>query len=212
MLQGVIRAPNSDRSAWEKQVGKACEALPKRHHIRKTDPGIVARNSSAGPESEPQPAVMRWGFHRAFNPSVNNARDDKLDSDLWRRAFAERRCAIPVAAFYEWTGPRGHKQTHAFRRADGRWLWAAGIWEESREHGPCYSLVTTEAAPWMEAFHHRMPALLDAGKVVEYLESADPRSLIAPRAEALEHFSCENPLKMSEPQPPVPRNQKELWD
>jgi len=57
-----------------------------------------------------------------------------------------------------------------------------------------------------------MPALLDAGAVVEYLIGTDPRRLIAPLGEALEHFPCENPLRMSEPQPTVPRRQMELWD
>jgi len=60
--------------------------------------------------------------------------------------------------------------------------------------------------------HQRMPAVLDPGALVEYLIGTDPRSLIAPLGEALEHFPSENPLRMSEPQPTVPRRQMELWD
>ncbi len=49
----------------------------------KAEPGIVVRNGAASPdqkaepepESDPEPSVMRWGFHREFNPSINNARD-----------------------------------------------------------------------------------------------------------------------------------------
>jgi hypothetical protein len=39
--------------------------------VRKSDPGEVV-TADLGVE------VMRWGFHRSFNSSVNNASSDKL--------------------------------------------------------------------------------------------------------------------------------------
>jgi putative SOS response-associated peptidase YedK len=80
--------------------------------------------------------LMRWGFHRGFNPSINNARADKLDGGMWREAFHERRCVIPMTLFYEWGpgsgGRTGKKQAHEFRDPDDDYLWVAGIWEETR--------------------------------------------------------------------------------
>ena len=46
----------------------------------KSDPGAVARTDG-------RVEVIRWGFHRSFNPSINNARSDKLEAGMWQDAF-----------------------------------------------------------------------------------------------------------------------------
>jgi putative SOS response-associated peptidase YedK len=56
--------------------------------VRKSDPGVVVR-------ADGRVELMRWGFHREFNPSINNARSDKLEGGIWKDAFHERRCVIP---------------------------------------------------------------------------------------------------------------------
>lgn len=43
-----------------------------------------------GNPSDCQVEVMRWGFHRPFNPSINNARSDKLASGMWADALHHR--------------------------------------------------------------------------------------------------------------------------
>jgi len=32
---------------------------------------------------------MRWGFHRSFNPAINNARSDKQEGGMWREEMQE---------------------------------------------------------------------------------------------------------------------------
>jgi hypothetical protein len=56
------------------RVSEAVEKLPS-SLVRKSDPGIVVL-------AEERVAVMRWGFHRSFNPSINNARSDKLGAGI----------------------------------------------------------------------------------------------------------------------------------
>ncbi len=74
--------------------------------VRKTDPGIVVLANE-------RVEIMRWGFARHFNPAINNARSDKLGSGMWAEAFRERRCVIPMSAFYEWgPGVAGRKQAY----------------------------------------------------------------------------------------------------
>ncbi len=137
--------------------------------VRKSDPGVVVR---AGDAVE----IMRWGFHREFNPSINNARADKLEGGMWQDSFHERRCVIPMSVFYEWgPGLGGRKQAHEFRDPDDDYLWAAGIWEEHPGVGPCYSMITTAASPVMSAFHDRMPALLRAEEMQEWLAGSGRR-------------------------------------
>lgn len=108
---------------------------------------------------------MRWGFARKFSHAVVNSREDKLDGGMWSDAMANRRCLIPVAAYYEWSGPRGEKRTHRFTATDESWLWVAGIWEENAELGRCFSMITTEPRGVVRGVHDRMPAVPFGGRI-----------------------------------------------
>jgi len=147
---------------------------------------------------------MRWGFHRSFNNSVNNAREDKLEGGMWKTAWERGRCVVPMDAFYEWSGPKGGKQTHAFVGESDDILWAAGLWEEDRELGLCYSVITVDPNSITKPIHSRMPALLSPDEIEEYLTSDDPRNLVRPYEGYMKTFPCQNPLKMKETLPPVP--------
>lgn len=104
--------------------------------------------------------VMRWGFSRPFSHAVVNAREDKLGGGMWKAAAEARRCLIPAAAYYEWSGLKGAKRTHRFTAAEGGWLWIAGIWEEHAELGKCFGMITTEPTGAVCGVHDRMPAVL----------------------------------------------------
>lgn len=145
------------------KVAVAAEGLPS-PLVRKSDPGIVVL-------ADERVAVMRWGFYRSFNPSINNARSDKLETGMWADAWRERRCVIPMSAFYEWgPGGGGRKQAHEFRDPEDDYLWIAGIWEENPDSDPCYSMVTTAASPLMAPIHERMPAVLRRDEVPAFLD------------------------------------------
>jgi putative SOS response-associated peptidase YedK len=171
------------------RVGEATAKLAS-ELVRKSDPGVVVR-------ADGRVEVMRWGFHRGFNPAINNSRADKLEGGMWREAFHEHRCVIPMTLFYEWgpgTGGRlGKKQAHEFHDPDDDYLWAAGIWEESQELGPCYSMVTTAASPLMLPIHDRMPALLRPEETAEWL-AGSRRWDFQPFSGPLVVEPCESPL------------------
>ena len=155
--------------------------------VRKSDPGVVVR-------ADGRVELMRWGFHREFNPAINNARSDKLEGGMWREAFHERRCVIPMTLFYEWgPGVGGRKQAHEFHDPDDDYLWVAGIWEEHPELGPCYSMVTTAASPLMSPIHDRMPALLRPEEMQEFLAGSGHWDF-QPFAGSLVVTPCESPL------------------
>ena len=103
---------------------------------------------------------MKWGFQRSGLGVVNNTRSDNLNSPMWKKAIENRRCLIPVLSYYEWSGPKGNKQTHLFQSPDHDYLWVAGLWEESSEFGPCFSMLTTEANSLVSPIHYRMPAIV----------------------------------------------------
>lgn len=209
-LYDLGRARRQTRDDWEAAVARALkesrlalleESDPeaKRFGVRKTDPGLVLIAGDEGPLAR----TMRWGFHRPFNPAINNARSEKLDGP-WSESWEERqRCLIPMSAFYEWQGAAGAKQTFAFVPAgEGREiLWAAGIWEPSPpslgEKSPreCYSMLTTRAEGEVAGIHDRQPVLLAPGDFEEFLHAPDPRSLLRAGRVSLEIFRCRNPLR-----------------
>ncbi|MBD2841513.1 SOS response-associated peptidase [Erythrobacter rubeus] len=149
-------------------------------------PGLVIAEGKA--------QKMTWGFPLALKSKrtgqplkpkpVNNARTDKLDSFMWRYSFEERRCLIPLTAWAEAQGPRGG-MTRTWMSLPNTELFAVGgIWRDSDEWGPCYSMVMTDAAGDAAEVHSRMPVLLgseDYGKWTEGTPEA-ARALCRPWA------------------------------
>ena len=112
---------------------------------------------------------MAWGFPlertgakgQPLKPKpVNNARSDKLTSPFWSASFRERRCLIPVSAWAEAEGQRGSMTRTWLSARDTPLMAIAGLWRETDEWGPAYSMIMTDAAPPMRAIHHRMPVIL----------------------------------------------------
>ncbi|NNE90025.1 MAG: hypothetical protein HKN23_00110 [Verrucomicrobiales bacterium] len=205
-LYDIGPSSNTNLSAWQRAVREAIEAAPKEFGIRKTDPGIVARLDEDG--SDMEPVGMRWGFHREFNPAINNARSDKLSGRMWNKAWREkRRCLIPVSTFYEWSGPTGSKLTHAFQGEDAE-LWMGGLWEKNSKEdiGSSYTMLTTNASDQVSQIHNRMPAILRETDFDEFLNGENPTHLLEPFSGDLKIFDCENPLrkKPEDHQGPVP--------
>ena len=174
----------SGASGLVRQVNEAAAKLVS-DLVRKSDPGVVRADGHV--------EVMRWGFRREFNPVINNARSDKLEGGMWCEAFHERRCAIPMSLFYEWgPGTGGRKQAYEIRDPESEWLWAAGIWEQHPELGPCYTMVTTAASPLMSPIHDRMPALLHPDVMQDWL--AGGRWDFQPFTGSLVVAPCDSPL------------------
>ena len=201
-LYDVGPRPGHARADWEARAFEAVAELPKAYNLRPTDSGLVVLRQSA--ESEPVPRVQRWGFCRDFNPALTNAREDKLRGRMWRDAWRDkRRCLIAMRGFYEWSGPKGSKQTHTVRPADGSYLWVAGLWEHKRELGTdCYTMLTTAANAAMAPIHHRMPALIPFAETDTYLGADDPCHLLRPWEAELRIAPCDNPLRWKTPGPP----------
>ncbi|KRA80804.1 SOS response-associated peptidase [Altererythrobacter sp. Root672] len=133
-------------------------------------PGLVVANGEL--------RSMVWGFPlrlKGMKPDakpkpVNNARADKLDSFKWRFSFAERRCLIPVTEFAEAEGEKGSK-TRTWFSLPGQDMFAvAGIWRDTDEWGPAYSMVMTEACIHVADVHDRMPVILRREDWTDWLD------------------------------------------
>ena len=117
---------------------------------------------------------MGWGFRLPMpggkSRTVVNSREDKLKGRTWKGAFAERRCLIPAAAFYEWIGTVKGKVPLRFERPDDAWLWIAGIWREEGERGRVFSMITTDPNALVGPVHDRMPAVLAEDQLRPFVE------------------------------------------
>jgi putative SOS response-associated peptidase YedK len=185
--------PKRSESGLEAAVSDEIERLPS-SLVRRTGRGVVVTMEGG----EMRPASMRWGFHRPFSDAINNARSDKFSSPVWKESLAHRRCLVPISAFYEWQPlPNRKKQAFEFRRADGEWMWIAGIFESSEKYGLCYSTITTEPPGWMEPIHDRMLAVLDFEVATAFLRGETLP--FAPYAGNLIAEPCESPLKQTSP-------------
>lgn len=124
---------------------------------------------------------MAWGFPlaikgksgQALKPKpVNNARTDKLDGGFWRPSFAARRCLIPVTEFAEAEGEPGAKTRTWFSLPDDEVFAVAGIWRDTAEWGPAYSMVMAEACIHVADVHDRMPVILNRDSWSDWLDGS----------------------------------------
>jgi putative SOS response-associated peptidase YedK len=122
---------------------------------------------------------MIWGFPLTLNgkngqalkpKAVNNTRADKLESFMWRYSFQERRCLIPVTEFAEAEGEKGTKTRTWFALPDDEVFAVAGIWRDTPEWGPAYSMVMTEACQHVADVHDRMPVILKRRDWADWLD------------------------------------------
>jgi len=125
---------------------------------------------------------MRWGLIPKWtkpgqSPKVTpiNARSETLDEKpMFRSLIKQRRCIVPANGFYEWRGTKGDKRPYFIHPTDGQLMLFAGLYDEARGINDdlleSYSIITTNANGPMSRLHDRMPVILDADDVSEWLD------------------------------------------
>lgn len=140
-----------------------------RYNIAPTQPAPLVRREG----EDTVVAEHRWGLVPAWakDPRIGNrlinARCETAPvKPAFRAAFRARRCLVPMTGYYEWQAtPRG-KLPHHIRRADGGWLWCAGLWERwqpdpAQPPRYTYALLTRDAPEPLADIHPRMPVFLE---------------------------------------------------
>ena len=136
-------------------------------------PGLVVARGELRAMTWGFPLVLKGKDGRPLKPKpVNNARADKLDGFMWRYSFAERRCLIPVSAFAEAEGEKGAKTRTWFTLPGEDPFAVAGLWRDTPEWGPAYTMVMTEACQHVASVHDRMPVILKREDWADWLDGA----------------------------------------
>jgi len=159
------------------------------------------------PEARRQCALARWGLVPHWAPDLKfgnrcfNARSETLASaPAFRAALRARRCLVPMNAFYEWSGPAGHRLRHRIA-PQGQPLFAlAGLWERwgrAPDEVETFTIITCPPNATMAAIHSRMPVILDPAEQEEWL--AQPQvGLLRPYEGTLD-------VTPPPPRPPAPQ-------
>jgi putative SOS response-associated peptidase YedK len=93
---------------------------------------------------------------------------------------------VPLNAFFEWSGEKGHKAKWRIRLRDEPLFALAGLWEwwrdpETQQGIETYTIITTEANSLLAPLHDRMPVIVDAADYERWLEAgAESVTLLAP--------------------------------
>ena len=137
--------------------------------------------------------IPSWAKDLSIGRHMFNARSETAASKpSFRAAFRRRRCVVPVAGFFEWTGPTGARQPLYIYRTDGHPMALAGLWErnEALDVISC-TILTTSPNQMMSRIHNRMPVVLEHDRLDEWLDSGNSDTdalqsmLVAPPEETL---------------------------
>ena len=157
-----------------------------RYNVAPTDPHWIVRTKYEDRELLPARwgLINHWATDRKQGFKNINARAETVQRlSSFREAFKERRCVVPADGFFEWTGPKEARQPIWFHREDGGLLLFAGLYESWRpsltEWERTFTIITTGANSLLEPIHDRMPVILEAADVDDWLYARQsPASLI----------------------------------
>lgn len=140
---------------------------------------------------------MRWGLIPAWAKdekmaySTINARvETAATRATFRGAWKQRRGLVPSSGYYEWRTEGSVKQPWFIHARNAPVLFFAGLWEQ-RGDLLTYSIVTRAADPSIAFLHERMPLILPAEMLADWIHAAPDHAaqiaLAAPQPELSWH-------------------------
>jgi len=161
-------------------TGEAAPNLAPRWNIAPSQDVLAVRIDAAGTRAA---VNLRWGFVPAWandtkRPMINARSETVAEKPAFRAAFRLRRCVVVADGWYEWQAVGKMKLPWLFEVGDGEPIAFAAIWE-ARNRGPeppaeTVALMTTEPNALCARVHDRMPVVLEAAEIAEWLSPATP--------------------------------------
>ena len=137
--------------------------------------------------------LIKWGLipywckdRKGGRKPINAKAETIAKLPMFRNAYAQRRCIVPVDGFFEWRAIKGAraKQPYAIAMKDGSPFGLAGIWENWRnpdtdEWERTFAIITVPSNELVGQIHDRMPAILKPDSYERWLgPEPDPRDLL----------------------------------
>ena len=121
---------------------------------------------------------------RARKPLVNVRGEQVGSGHGFRDAFASRRCAVVTDGFFEWDGQR---RPFWYHRPEGGLVLLAGLYQDASagDRDPRFTVLTTRPNKLIAAVHDRMPVIVPAERLDDWLTAppGDAAALIRPAPE-----------------------------
>lgn len=167
--------------------------------------------------------VARWGFPIPQRPNgvFNTKIESAYDSPMWRGLIGKQHAVLTVNGFYEWKRDRKRKTPYLVTRADEEPMALAaltGLRNIDGEPRLCASVVTCEPNAFMAELHDRMPVILEANDVDDWLhpsgEKAQVLQLAVPAGDVLHKHQVTDRVNSTENDDPEliePVGQKTLF-
>jgi putative SOS response-associated peptidase YedK len=139
--------------------------------------------------------LLIWGFIPSWTKDPGggrrpiNARAEGIStSGMFRKAYARRRCLIPIDNFFEWRAIKGQKwkQPYAIAMKSGEPFALGAVWESwtrptTGEVVRSFAIVTTSANEAVGVIHDRMPVIVAPESYARWLGiEPDPYDLLQP--------------------------------
>jgi len=151
---------------------------------------VIRQNHKTGKRSLD---LIKWGLipHWCADPKggrkpINAKAESVSRLPMFRDAYAQCRCIVPVDGFFEWHAIKGAraKQPYAIAMKDGSPFGLAGLWENWRnpntgEWERTFAIITVPSNELVGQIHDRMPAILEPTSYNRWLSvEPDPRDLL----------------------------------
>jgi len=128
----------------------------------------------------PQLVEMEWGIvppwakPETFSRPLINARAETVwEKPSFRKLAKEKRAIIPINGFYEWKRSGGSKIPYYFDSSTEGAIALGGLYQVSKDGVMQCCVVTTEANKLMQPIHNRMPVVISADAMSDWLNSED---------------------------------------
>lgn len=138
---------------------------------------VIIANSSR------QIVLMRWGLipHWAKDAKtaykmINAGVETLTQRPAFRGLLSHHRALVPASGFYEWQGKGREKTPYYIHPQDDQYIAFAGLYDTwttpDGEDLYTFTIITTEADPFMAKLHNRMPVILARELEDDWLDPA----------------------------------------
>jgi len=119
--------------------------------------------------------VPRWEKEFKTKISTINAKSETVfESRLYKSLVVRQRCIVPLSGFFEWKKEGTTKRPFKIHLRDGAIMSVAAVWDTWHAGSPderrSFSILTTSANEFMREIHDRMPVILGAPELDEWLD------------------------------------------
>jgi putative SOS response-associated peptidase YedK len=184
-------------------VAAALRATPGRYNIAVRKPATVLldRGDGLAVEDFDWGLVPSWSKLPETKYTTMTARLERAPrSRIFRSAWQERRCVVPMNGYYKWDHAAKPPQPYYIQAQAGGVLYAAGLWDRWPKDAPelyTFAVLTAKNPAIPPPLVADGPVFLSAGKAVEWI--AGPwfpmRFLLQARQPALEAYPVSRRIK-----------------